>query len=494
MTEAQTITSTVDAIRNGGRTAVETMDDCLRRIEAADTDLNCFREVCREHALAAAERVDRRLAAGEDPGPLAGVPIAVKDNIATECGFTACGSRFLEGYRSPFTATAVRRLEERGAIVLGKTNCDEFGMGSSTEHCAYGATRNPWDTGRVPGGSSGGSAAAVAADLCPVALGSDTGGSIRQPAALCGIVGVKPSYGRVSRYGLVAYGSSLDQIGPLTHTVTDAARVLTAIGGRDGHDSTSADGVPPDYAAEIDAPIDGLRIGVPRQYLAGDDHPAVIAAVRAAVETFRGLGAEIVDVDLPLTDYGIATYYVIAPAEASSNLARYDGIRYGRRAALEAGEDLGDLYARSREEGFGEEVQRRIMLGTYVLSAGYYDAYYNRALKVRRLISREFERAFETCHAIVGPTSPVPAFRIGEKADPLAMYLCDVYTAVTNIAGLCGISLPCGFAEEDGAALPIGLQIQCRAFDETTMFRVARMFERETEFHRRRPSIAGDAP
>jgi len=359
-------------------------------------------------------------------------------------------------------------------------------MGSSTEHCAYGATRNPWDTERVPGGSSGGSAAAVAAGCCPVSLGSDTGGSIRQPAALCGVVGLKPTFGRVSRHGLIAFGSSLDQIGPFTRSVGDATRVLTAIAGRDPMDSTSVDVHVPDLEeGRLDQPIDGLRIGVPREYRDERNHPEVHAAVEAAMDVYRGLGATIVDVELPLTDQGIATYYVIAPAEASSNLARYDGIRYGHRAEPRAGEELFDLYARSRAEGFGPEVKRRVMLGTYVLSAGYYDAYYKRALQVRRLIAREFDAAFARCHVILGPTSPFPAFRAGAKADPLAMYLCGVFTANANIAGIPGISLPCGMVREDGVDLPVGLHLQAKAFDEGTLLRAARMFERATDHHQR---------
>ncbi len=455
-----------------------TVEEALRRIDERDGDIRAFRETYR----------DRRETGVS--GPLAGVPIAIKDNIVTDRGHTACGSRFLERFESPYTGTAARKLIDAGAVIVGRTNCDEFGMGSSTENCAFGATRNPWDLSRVPGGSSGGSAAAVAAGMVPGALGSETGGSIRQPAAMCGIVGVKPSYGRVSRYGLVAFGSSLDQIGPFARTVGDAALLLQVIAGHDPHDSTSSPRGVPDYLEQIDQPVDGLRLGVPKQFLSDDNETAVNEAVQGAIDTYRGLGAEIVELDLPLTDYGIATYYVIATAEASSNLARYDGIRYGRRAELEPGEDLFDLYARSRAEGFGPEVRRRIMLGTYVLSAGYYDAYYLRALQVRRLIRQELDAAFEKCHALIGPTSPCTAFKLGEKTDPLSMYLCDLYTVNTNLAGLCAISIPCGFAETDDAPpLPIGLQIQCRAFDETTMFRVARMYEASTDHHTRHPAV-----
>ena len=484
MFDEPSIREIVNAVRSGESSAAAITQACFERIAALNEQLNAFREVYPERAMEMACAVDRRVGAGGDPGPLAGVPIAIKDNIVTDFGTTTAGSRILEQFQSPYMATAAARLVEAGAVLIGKTNCDEFAMGSSTEHCAYGATRNPWDTRRVTGGSSGGSAAAVASGMCPVALGSDTGGSVRQPAGLCGVVGVKPSYGRVSRWGLIAYGSSLDQIGVFARRVDDAARVLEVIAGFDERDSTSADLPVPNYADQIDEPIDPLRIGLPAQYLSDDNDAAVNQAVAAAVETFRDLGAEIVDIDLPLTDFGIATFYVIAPAEASSNLARYDGIRYGRRGTLEAGETLDDLYARSRAEGFGPEVQRRIMLGTYVLSAGYYDAYYKRALQARRLIKQEFDRAFSQCQAIIGPVSPMPAFLIGEKKqDPLTMYLCDVYTTGANCAGICGICVPGGFAEVEGRRLPIGLQIQCQTFDELTMLRVAKLFEAHTEHH-----------
>ncbi|MBT8486235.1 MAG: Asp-tRNA(Asn)/Glu-tRNA(Gln) amidotransferase subunit GatA [Phycisphaerales bacterium] len=466
-----------DAHRRGATTVEATVRSCLERVDRRNDELNSFREVHHAEALAAASTLDERLARGDDVGPLAGVPVAVKDNIVTRAGTTCCGSRILEGYRSPFTATAVERLAAAGAIVIGKTNCDEFAMGSSSEHCAYGPVRNPWDPARVPGGSSGGSAAAVAGGQCPAALGSDTGGSVRQPAALCGVVGVKPSYGRVSRWGLVAFGSSLDQIGPFAASVADAARLLGVMAGPDERDSTCADVPVPDYLARLETPPDPLRIGVPRQYLGDGNDPAVSELIAGKIQLLREAGATIIDIDLPLTTHGIATYYVIAPAEASSNLARFDGIRYGRRAKTGPGDDLFDLYARSRAEGFGPEVKRRIMLGTYVLSAGYYDAYYVRALKVRRLIKNELDGAFAHCDAILGPTSPVPAFPLGERADPLTMYRCDVYTAITNIAGICGISVPAGTIETDGRRLPVGLHLQCPAFAEETMFRIARVCE-----------------
>ena len=486
MPDSETIIGLAEATRDGETSAADTVRDCLRRIEATDATLHSFHETYGSRAIQIAAIIDSAIAAGRDPGPLAGVPVAIKDNLVTDFGHTTCSSRMLKDYESPYTSTAVRRLIDAGAVIIGKTNCDEFAMGSSSEQCAFGPTLNPWDTNRVPGGSSGGSAAAVAVGLCPGALGSDTGGSVRQPAALCGIVGVKPSYGRVSRLGLVAFGSSLDQIGSFARRVPDAALLLGVIAGADPGDSTCAERAVPDYLEKIDEPVEGLRLGVPRQYLSDDNDPAVNEALRRAIEVYRGLGASIIDIDLPLTGYAIATYYVIATAEASSNLARYDGIRYGRRAALEPGEGLFDLYAKSRAEGFGPEVQRRIMLGTYVLSAGYYDAYYKRALQVRRLIKQEFDAAFEHCDALLGPTSPTPAFAIGEKADPLSMYLCDLYTTGANIAGICAISIPGGHAEEAGRALPVGIQLQCQAFDEATMFRVARMFEAATDHHQKR--------
>ncbi len=478
MKPAESITTLADTIRRGETTAVETVEAAMRHIEQRDPELACFHETYHDLALEAAAETDAGIGRGDDPGPLGGVPIAIKDNIVTDFGHTTCGSKMLEHFQSPYTATAVQRLLDAGAIVIGKTRCDEFAMGSSGENSAFGPTRNPRDPSRVPGGSSSGSAAAVAAGLVPGSLGSETGGSIRQPASLCGIVGCKPSYGRVSRYGLVAFGSSLDQIGPFGMCVSDVAVLLGVMAGHDPHDSTSSQRDVPDYVAAMEQPIDDLRLGVPRQFLRDDNDAPVNAAVRAAIDLYRDLGAEIVDIDLPLTDYGIATYYVIATAEASANLARYDGIRYGRRADLDADETLYDLYARSRAEGFGQEVRRRIMLGTYVLSAGYGDAYYQRALQVRRLIRQEYDEAFSKCHALLGPTSPCTAFKIGEKTDPLAMYLCDLYTTNTNIAGICGISIPCGHEDVDGVPLPIGLQIQCQAFDEPTMFQIARLYEK----------------
>jgi aspartyl-tRNA(Asn)/glutamyl-tRNA(Gln) amidotransferase subunit A len=471
------MTSLRDAIARQTTTAEEVLTGMLSDIGRRDGELKCFHEVFADEALAAARKVDADARAGRPLGVLSGLPIAVKDNIATRVGQTTCSSRMLKGYRSPFDATAIERLVGAGATILGKTNLDEFAMGSSGENCAWGAVRNPWDVGRVPGGSSAGSAAAVAAGMCAAALGSDTGGSIRQPASFCGIVGFKPTYGRVSRYGLVAFGSSLDQIGPLTRSVRDAALLFQVMAGADERDSTTVERAVPDVLATLERPIDGLRVGIPKQYLSDANDAEVDAAVRNAAAKFEKMGAKVVEVDLPLTDVGISTYYVIAPAEASSNLARYDGIRYGHRAAMKAGEDLFALYARSRAEGFGPEVQRRLMLGTYVLSSGYYDAYYKRALQVRRRIKQEFDVAFKKCDVLLGPTAPTPAFELGANSDPLAMYLCDVYTVNTNISGICGISLPGGFAERKGKQLPVGLQLQANAFEDETLFRAARMLE-----------------
>ena len=477
-----------DAVRSRKAKATEVVASVLARAKAANASLNAFHEILEEDAMRQAAAVDATIAAGRDPGPMAGVPVAVKDNIATREGRTTCSSRMLEHYRSPFDATCVERLRGAGAIVMGKTNLDEFAMGSSSEHCAWGPVKNPWDHGRVPGGSSGGSAAAAAAGLCGVALGSDTGGSIRQPASLCGCVGFKPTYGRVSRYGLVAFGSSLDQIGPLAQSVRDAALTYAVMAGADARDSTSAQMAVEDPLAKLDTPIDGLRVGVPSQYLSDANDARVNALVQQSLDRLKAAGAKLVPVELPLTDVGISTYYVIAPAEASANLARFDGIRYGFRAAQRPGQSLDDLYAESRGQGFGPEVQRRIMLGTYVLSAGYYDAYYGRALKVRRLIKAEFDRAFAQCDVIAGPASATPAFRAGGLKDPLQMYLCDVYTVNTNIAGIPGISVPVGFVQRDGVRLPVGLHLQAPAMADASLLRAAAMVERLHPEARQRPA------
>jgi aspartyl-tRNA(Asn)/glutamyl-tRNA(Gln) amidotransferase subunit A len=453
----------------------------LERIGALDPRLDAFLDVFPERALERARRLDRALGRGEPAPPLCGVPLALKDVLDVEGLPTTCGSALLSGYRPPFTATAVARLEAAGAVVLGKTNMDEFAMGSSTENSAYKKTRNPWDVTRVPGGSSGGSAVAVAAGLAPIALGSDTGGSIRQPAALCGVVGLKPTYGRVSRYGLVAFASSLDQIGPFARNVDDAARVCAALFGPDPHDATSADVPAPDFAAALAGGLRGVRLGVPWRFLEAGVDAGVMSAFRQALRDLEAGGARLVDVELPHAPHAIATYYIVATAEASSNLARYDGVRYGRR---EQARELRAMYGETRDHGFGAEVKRRIILGTFVLSSGYYDAYYLRAQKVRTLIRRDFERAFEDCDAVATPTSPVPAFRLGERSDdPLQMYLADVFTVPANLAGLPALSLPCGFA----SGLPVGLQLQGRRFDEATLVRVGAAYERATSHHAARP-------
>jgi len=437
-----------------------------------------------EEALDEASRLDPGSTMAAEERPLLGLPIIVKDNICTRGVRTTCGSRMLERFVPPYDATVIERLKTAGAVLLAKSNLDEFAMGSSTENSAFGPSRNPWDLGRVPGGSSGGSAAAVAAGEAPLALGSDTGGSIRQPAALCGIVGLKPTYGRVSRYGLVAYASSLDQIGPMTRTVQDAALLLHVIAGPDRRDSTCVAADVPDYVGACRPDVRGLRIGVPQEYFRLGVQPEVTAAVRRAVGTLTELGAVAEECSMPSTEYALAAYYVLAPAEASSNLARYDGVKYGYRTAQASGHV--DLTVRSRAEGFGPEVKQRIMIGTYALSAGYYEAYYKRAQQVRTLIRRDFARAFERFDVLITPTSPTVAFRLGERAqDPLAMKLADVCTIPANMAGVPGISLPCGFAE----GLPIGLQIMGRPFDEETVLRVAYTYEQATEWHQRRPAL-----
>nr|WP_228530829.1 MULTISPECIES: Asp-tRNA(Asn)/Glu-tRNA(Gln) amidotransferase subunit GatA [Myxococcaceae] len=461
--------------------SVEATRACLARIAQVDGQVGAFLCVDEARALAAAEASDARRAAGSPRGPLDGVPVAVKDNLLTQGLETTCGSRALEGFVPPYSATAVRLLEEAGLPLLGKLNQDEFAMGSSSETSAYGPCRNPWELTRSPGGSSGGSAAAVAAREAYASLGTDTGGSIRQPAALTNLVGLKPTYGRVSRHGVIAFASSLDQVGPLTRTVGDAAALLQILARHDPQDSTSAAVPTPDYAAGLEVGVEGLRLGVPREYFEAEGvDPEVRARVQEALATYARLGARLVDVSLPHTKYALATYHLIAPAEASANLARYDGVRYGRRAQGARG--LQELYARTREEGFGPEVKRRIMLGTYALSAGYYDAYYLRAQKVRTLIAEDFRRAFAQVDALVSPTSPVPAFRLGEVKDPLSMYLLDVFTLPCNLAGLPGLSVPCGFT---GAGLPVGLQLLGRPFDEATLLRAARALEREHDCARR---------
>ncbi|MEM1011224.1 MAG: Asp-tRNA(Asn)/Glu-tRNA(Gln) amidotransferase subunit GatA [Planctomycetota bacterium] len=481
-----------DAIRAKDVSSDELVRAALAAIDQHDQDIKAFVSTDAQRALRRAANVD----AGSVTGPLAGVPIAVKDNLCTSWGTTTCSSKMLEHFKSPYDATAIRKLEEAGAVIVGKTNLDEFAMGSSTENSAFGSTRNPWDTDRVPGGSSGGSAAALAAGFCVGSIGSDTGGSIRQPASLCGTVGIKPTYGRVSRYGLVAFASSLDQIGPFAWTVSDAALLLNVLCGHDPLDSTSAPVEVPDFVAEAEKLVQagsakGLRIGIAKEFTSaaeqsGGVDPEVQAAFDAALAVLQEHGAEVVDVSLPHTEYGIAAYYVIAPCEASSNLARYDGVHFGHRTS-EPVQDIIELFSKSREEGFGPEVKRRIMIGTYALSSGYYDAYYNTALKVRTRIAQDFEQAFQKCDVIASPTSPFPAFKVGEKAaDPLSMYLCDVFTVTSNIAGNCSMSVPCGFTSGE-KPLPIGLHLIGPAFAESKMLQAGRLFESVTDFHTKRP-------
>ena len=482
-----TIGEILSLVSSGQASAVEICRAHLRRAREVEPRVKAFRVLLDESALRQAEAIDRDRREGRPLGPLAGVPIAVKDVLCTRGVPTTCGSRILKDFVPPYDATCVARLRGAGAVLVGKTNMDEFAMGSSTENSAYEKTCNPWALDRVPGGSSGGSAAAVAAGEVPASLGTDTGGSIRQPAAFCGIPGMKPTYGRVSRYGLVAFASSLDQVGPLGRTVEDLARVLQVIAGHDPLDSTSAPLAVPDYLAALGKGVSGLRIGVPKEYFRGGLDREVEAAVRSGLKAAEVLGARLEEISLPHTEYAIPTYYIIATAEASSNLARFDGVRYGHRAR--GAQQMGDLYVRTRTEGFGPEVKRRIMLGTYVLSAGYYDAYYLKGQRVRTLIRRDFEYAFETVDVIVTPTSPTPAFRFGEKVDdPLAMYLSDIFTVTINLAALPGISIPCGLTRD---RLPIGLQIVGRRFDEETVLRLAAALEGELKFRDQRPPLDG---
>ena len=472
------------AVRAGTTSAVEVCQAALDRIESSNGPINAFLTVAREQALAQAASLDRRRDEWPDL-PLLGVPVALKDNLCTEGLTTTAGSKIIENYVPPYTATAVRKLLTAGAVIVGKTNCDEFAMGSSTENSAFGPTRNPWALDRTPGGSSGGSAAAVAARMVPLALGSDTGGSIRQPAALCGVVGFKPTYGRVSRYGLLAFASSLDQIGPFATTVADAALALGAMAGPDPKDATCATTPSERFVDALTGRVAGVRVGVPRALVAEDAgvHPEIRSAFEKAIDTLRDQGAEIVDVALPHSAHAIPVYYLVATAEASSNLARYDGVRYGLRAP--GVETLGEMYDRTRDAGFGPEVKRRILLGTYVLSAGYYDAYYLKAQQVRTLIRRDYDVALEAADVIAMPTSPTPAFALGERMDdPLQMYLADVFTVAANLAGLPSISIPCGFTSE---RLPCSLQLTGRAMDEATVLRVADAFERVTPYARERP-------
>ncbi|MGA9773377.1 MAG: Asp-tRNA(Asn)/Glu-tRNA(Gln) amidotransferase subunit GatA [Blastocatellia bacterium] len=467
-----TISSLRERIASREISAVDVCRAALDRIEKL-ADLNAFITVIADAALGQAARIDDLAEKGEPLPPLAGAVIAVKDNMVIKGVRTTAGSRILFNYKPPYTATVIERLETAGAVVVGKTNLDEFAMGSSTENSAYGPVKNPWDTAYVPGGSSGGSAVAVAAGMAMAALGSDTGGSIRQPASLTGVVGLKPTYGRVSRYGLIAFGSSLDQIGPLTNSVEDAAQVLNAIAGRDPADSTSSNIRADDYVAALSGDVRGLRVGVPREYYGEGLDPEVREMTEAAIRKLEEMGANVVDVSLPHTEYAVPVYYLIATAEASANLARFDGVRYGFRA--EDAATLKQMYSRTRDEGFGTEVKRRIMLGTYALSAGYYDAYYGKAQKVRSLIERDFRNAFALCDVIATPTAPTPAFRIGEKTNnPLEMYLSDIYTITANLAGVPGVSLPCGVSSN---GLPIGVQLIGRHFDEALLLKAAHNLE-----------------
>lgn len=476
-----TVHEAQDLLRRKEISPKEIVEDLVRRIEQVDGAVHGYLSFDPERALRDAEHADISL-------PLGGIPISIKDVVSVQGHPCGCASKILQGYVAPFDATVIKKLRAAGAIPFGRTNMDEFAMGSSTENSAFGPSRNPWDQDRTPGGSSGGSSAVVAADEALAALGSDTGGSIRQPAALCGCVGIKPTYGRVSRYGLVAFASSLDQIGPLTKDVRDAAMIMNVISGADPCDSTTLDEAVPDYTADLDKGVKNLTLGLPKEYFIEGLDPQVEEAVRAAVARYEKLGAKIVDISLPHTEHALSTYYIIAPAEASANLARFDGVRYGFRADGITG--LLDHYGKTREEGFGQEVKRRIILGTYALSSGYYDAYYLRAQKVRTLIRRDFDDAFAKVDAILCPTSPTPAFKLGERTDdPLQMYLADVFTLAANMAGICGISIPCGFAEVEGKKLPIGLQILGKALNEATILQVANTYEQSTDWHRAKPEL-----
>lgn len=464
--------------------AEEIVNAVYRRIEAVEDKIKAYLLLTKERAIGQARAVDKQIQAGQDVGPLAGIPLAIKDNMCIDGVRTTCASKILYNFVPPYSATVVEKLDGSGAVTMGKTNLDEFAMGSSTENSGFAPTRNPWDTSRVPGGSSGGSAAAVAAHETVLGLGSDTGGSIRQPAALCGVVGMKPTYGTVSRYGLVAFASSLDQIGPFSKDVTDCALLLNAICGHDPKDSTSARMNYPDFTSYLNGSIQGMKIGVPKEYMGQGIDPEVRRVIQNALKKMAELGAEVEETTLPHTEYALPVYYIIAPAEASSNLARYDGVKYGLRD--EQAQDVVDMFKRSRSQGFGTEVKRRIMLGTYALSAGYYDAYYLKALKVRTLIKQDFDRAFEKYDLLVAPTAPTTAFKVGDKVDdPMQMYLQDVCTLSINLAGIPGMSVPCGLAHD----LPVGLQLIGKPFGEGTLLTMAHAFEQSTEYHRLQPAL-----
>ena len=485
-----TLSELLDRMHKRDVTCVEVVESHLKAIRQRDPSIHAFLHVDEEDALRQATAIDAKRNSGQPMGLLAGIPVAIKDVLCTKGQPTTCGSRMLKTFVPPYDAFAITKLRQADAVLIGKTNMDEFAMGSSGENSAYGPTRNPWDFDRIPGGSSSGSAAAVAARMAPLALGSDTGGSIRQPAALCGIVGMKPTYGRVSRYGLVAYASSLDQIGPFATDVQGAATLLEAISGHDPRDSTSVNQPAPPFSQLFDQPLAGLRIGVPVEYFSAGLDAEIEASVRQALKIYESLGAQLKDIHLPHSKYAIATYYLVATSEASSNLARYDGVHYGHRAE-NSGSSLVEMYEASRGEGFGDEVKRRIMLGVFSLSAGYADQFYTKALQVRRLIRNDFDAAFEQVDVIAGPVTPTPAFKIGEKtSDPLAMYLSDIYTISGNLAGIPGLSIPCGLTS---AGLPIGLQLLAPPFEEVRLLQAARMLERETDWHRRSPvSVADD--
>ncbi len=477
------IEEALTAIDKGEISPVELTEAIFKRIEAVEDKIHSFVTLDKENSLIQARRTEDNIRKNIKL-PFAGLPVAIKDNICTEGVRTTCSSKMLENFVPPYNSTVVKKLKEQGCILIGKTNLDEFAMGSSTENSSFGATRNPWDVTRVPGGSSGGSAAAVAADMCIAALGSDTGGSIRQPAAFCGVVGLKPTYGRVSRYGLVAFASSLDQIGPITKNVKDSAILLNIISGYDLCDSTSADLAVPDFTSALGQDIKGMKLGVPKEYFIEGIDKEVAESVNLAINKLESLGAIPVEISLPHTGYAVATYYILATSEASSNLARYDGVKYGLRVE---GGDLIDMYMKTREAGFGAEVKRRIILGTYTLSSGYYDAYYKKAQQVRTLVKQDFEKAFEKVDAIVTPTTPSPAFKAGEKTDdPLQMYLADIFTISVNLAGVPGISVPCGFTSQN---LPVGLQIIGKYFDEETLLRTAYAYEQATDWHKSKPKL-----
>jgi aspartyl-tRNA(Asn)/glutamyl-tRNA(Gln) amidotransferase subunit A len=481
----RTIHELHDMLKKGDTTSQAVTDSVLNRIKAVDGKVKAYITVTEEAARKQAEEADKRIKAGDTSSPLLGIPIAVKDNMCTDGIRTTCASKILGNFTPPYDATVVRKLKQAGYVLCGKPNMDEFAMGSSTENSGFFITKNPWDLERIPGGSSGGSAAAVAAGECIGALGSDTGGSIRQPAACCGVVGLKPTYGRVSRFGLVAFASSLDQIGPITRDVTDSALMMNVLAGSDPMDSTSADVPVPDFTKALKKDVKDLKIGLPKEYFIDGMDPEVEKAVRDAVKTLEALGAKVVQISLPHSDYAIATYYILATSEASSNLARYDGVKYGFRSSSH--KDLLDMYMKSRSQGFGPEVKRRIMLGTYALSAGYYDAYYKKGKQVRTLIKRDFDEAFKTVDDIATPTAPTAAFKIGEKSsDPLQMYLSDIFTISVNLAGIPGISLPCGFTSGN---MPIGLQLLGKHFDEEAILHAAFAYEQATEWHMKRPKL-----